>query len=74
MISRRQFLLGAATGLTLLSSPLALARPALPNERKLKFYNLHTGEHLSATYWEEGKYIPGELAVLVKSKLSTGAC
>ncbi len=26
-------------------------------ERKLKLRNLHTGEHLRATYWEDGKYI-----------------
>ncbi|MGD8784169.1 MAG: DUF882 domain-containing protein [Thioalkalispiraceae bacterium] len=66
MISRRQFLLGAATGLTYLNSPYAAARLALPNERTLKFYNLHTGEHLSATYWVEGSYIPDELTAIDK--------
>ncbi|MGD8926206.1 MAG: DUF882 domain-containing protein [Thioalkalispiraceae bacterium] len=66
MISRRQFLLGATASLSLLSSPLALARPALARERRLKFYNLHTGEHLSAIYWVEGKYIPEQLAAINK--------
>jgi len=31
---------------------------ASTGERKLKLRNLHTGEHLRATYWEDGKYIP----------------
>ncbi len=29
--------------------------------RSLKFYALHTGESLTTTYWENGRYIPGEL-------------
>jgi uncharacterized protein YcbK (DUF882 family) len=29
--------------------------------RSLKFYALHTGESLTTTYWEDGRYIPGEL-------------
>jgi len=29
--------------------------------RSLKFYALHTGETLTTTYWENGRYIPGEL-------------
>jgi len=62
MISRRKFMLGAAAGgLTLLSSPYTTARIALPDERRLKLYNLHTGEHLSATYWAEGQYQKQEL-------------
>jgi len=64
MISRRQFLLGATTGLALLSSPYVAARSALPSERKLKMYNLHTGESLKATYWVAGQYIPDELAAI----------
>ena len=64
MISRRQFLLGATGGLAILSSPYASARPALPHERKLKFYNLHTGEQLTATYWADGAYIPAELRAI----------
>ena len=30
--------------------------------RSLKFYNLHTGESLKTTYWENGSYVPEELA------------
>jgi len=64
MISRRQFLLSAASGLAILTSPYASAGLALPSERKLKFYNLHTGEHLAATYWADGVYIPSELRAI----------
>ena len=66
MISRRHFLICAASGLALLNSPRVVARSTLPAERKLKFYNLHTGEHLSAIYWAEGDYIPSELAAINK--------
>ena len=66
MISRRQFLLGATTGLALLNSPYVAARSVLPSERKLKMYNLHTGESLKATYWVDGEYIPDELAAIYK--------
>lgn len=29
--------------------------------RALSFYNLHTGERLRTTYWENGEYVPGAL-------------
>ena len=29
--------------------------------RSLSFYNLHTGESLKTTYWEQGEYVPGAL-------------
>lgn len=67
MISRRQFLLGSAvSGLTLLAAPSIAARTAAPVERKLSFYNLHTGESLNTTYWSKGKYIAAELADINK--------
>ncbi len=31
---------------------------AATGERKLQLRNLHTGEKIKATYWEDGKYIP----------------
>jgi len=31
---------------------------ASTGERKLQLRNLHTGERIRATYWEDGKYIP----------------
>lgn len=50
-----------------LGSPaLATARIALPQERKLRLYNLHTGEKLAATFWAEGEYQADELALINK--------
>jgi uncharacterized protein YcbK (DUF882 family) len=67
MNSRRKFLYGAAAGLMVLGSPaLATARLALPQERRLKLYNLHTGEKVTATFWADGEYQPDELAVINK--------
>ena len=41
---------------------VAMARTRVQvRHRSLKFYNLHTGESLKTTYWENGSYIPGEL-------------
>jgi uncharacterized protein YcbK (DUF882 family) len=46
--------LGAGCGLM-----LAAARPAAAHgaARKLDFYSIHTDEMLSATYWEDGRYL-----------------
>ena len=70
---RRRFLqlgLGATTALALpnafagLSSP-SIAQPATAEaERKLSLLNLHTGEHLHATYWAEGQYQSSELKAI----------
>jgi uncharacterized protein YcbK (DUF882 family) len=69
-INRRRFLgnlatvAGAAAATTALapaSAALAmLTAPATP--RRLKFYNLHTGENLDIVYYEKGRYIPQALA------------
>jgi uncharacterized protein YcbK (DUF882 family) len=41
---------------------VAMARTAVQlRRRSLKFYALHTGESLTTTYWENGRYIPEEL-------------
>jgi uncharacterized protein YcbK (DUF882 family) len=52
-------------GLGLVGST-ALGRRALATEsaRSIAFTNLHTGESLSATYWEAGAYVPDALAAL----------
>ena len=62
MISRRQFLLAATAGMATLCASQAFAKTAMSGERRLRFYNLHTGEKLRATYWVEGDYIQDELA------------
>jgi len=56
-LSRRGFLTsiaGVAIGLT---APGAIAATATMSDRELSFYNTHTGEKLSATFWSEGKYL-----------------
>ena len=59
---RRQILqFGAALGLGAL--PLSsLVHAAVSGERRLGFYNLHTGESLATTYWADGQYIPSSAA------------
>ncbi len=66
IIKRRDFLKLAfrhcVVGTAALSAPsLVFAKPKTPVERQLAFYNLHTGEKISTTYWAEGDYITQEL-------------
>ncbi|MFN9928974.1 MAG: DUF882 domain-containing protein [Phenylobacterium sp.] len=37
---------------------------AATEARSIAFHNLHTGESLSATYWESGRYLPDALDAL----------
>lgn len=71
MTTRRDFLKYSAIAATAsaagLVAPTVLAKshsPAPTGERALKFYNLHTGEHLSATYWVDGIYVPDQMAAI----------
>jgi uncharacterized protein YcbK (DUF882 family) len=60
-ISRRRFLrFGAlAAAVSCIPCPaLALERTTQKFERALDFYNVNTGESLSAVYWIKGKYLP----------------
>ena len=62
--SRRNFLklsFGAAASLI---APAAFSALNLKEERQLRFYHLHTGEKLTATYWAEGNYINTELSAI----------
>ncbi len=64
-LTRRGFV---ASGLALVATPvfkapvLARAVPA----RQLSFENVHTGERLSAVYWENGSYLPDALVAVNK--------
>src|SRR3954468_14892425 len=60
---RRRVLTGALglAGGTLLGPA---ARAAAPGPRSLSLLNLHTGERLKATYFEDGAYVPDALAAL----------
>lgn len=60
-VSRRLFLgLGASAAATIFGGH-ARALPS-QGERRLGFYNLHTGESFDGTYWVEGAYVPEQLA------------
>jgi len=52
---RRILQLGAMIALSSVSLP-SLAGASVSEERRLSFYNLHTGESLTTTYWAEGRY------------------
>ena len=60
MLNRREFLKWSLAGAAALAAVPSRAR-SLPAERSLKFYNIHTGEQLTATYWAEGRYQVGEI-------------
>ncbi|RKZ59523.1 MAG: hypothetical protein DRQ44_13600 [Gammaproteobacteria bacterium] len=76
--NRRRFLqlgIGASTALFLPNAFAGLSSPAVAQstvaqssiaqaERKLSLLNLHTGEHLHATYWAEGQYQTSELKAI----------
>jgi len=64
-LDRRRFirmagLVAAAAALAPASAFTMITAPATP--RRLKFYNLHTGEQLDIVYFEKGRYIPQALA------------
>src|SRR4030065_457501 len=63
MLNRRQFLKWSLAGGAALASAQSWAQ-SQPAERRLKFYNTHTGEQLAATYWADGQYLSGELAAI----------
>lgn len=64
MLNRRDFLRYALAGGALLAGAPAWARSTAPAERRLKLYNTHTGEQLTATYWAEGQYQDSGLVAL----------
>jgi uncharacterized protein YcbK (DUF882 family) len=43
---------------------LSAKKEIIQPERNLSFYNTHTGEELSATYWVEGEYQQSELKAI----------
>ncbi len=62
-LSRRRFLrISAIAAAQLVVPAVAMARTTVQlRRRSLKFYALHTGESLTTTYWENGRYISEEL-------------
>lgn len=63
-LQRRRFLQTALGTAATLATPSLWARAEQPPVRRLAFKNLHTGESLQATFWEDGRYIPDELAAV----------
>lgn len=66
--SRRNFLrMGAGVAVAVMASPV-LARTITPatssGERSLSLYNIHTGESLNSVYWQDGIYIPDQMAAI----------
>lgn len=62
---RRRFVTacaGLATTAFLTNNAIAAPLKALGAERKLAFYNTHTGESLKTVYWAAGDYVPEGLA------------
>jgi uncharacterized protein YcbK (DUF882 family) len=58
VLSRRGFLTSLAGAAVTLAAPAAMASVAAPaRDRELSFYNIHTGEKLSATFWSHGNYL-----------------
>ena len=58
VLSRRAFLTTAAGAALSLAAPgvIASVATAPQRDRELSFYNTHTGEKLTATFWADGKY------------------
>lgn len=56
-LGRRSFLLlGLASATALLSNPVS-AKIHAASERKLSFYNMHTGEEATTVYWADGDFV-----------------
>lgn len=56
-LSRRGFLTSVASVAMTLAAHGAIASAVPARDRELSFYNTHTGEKLSATFWSDGKYL-----------------
>jgi len=56
-LSRRNFLTSIAGAAITLAVPRVFASVIPATDRELSFYNTHTGEKLTATYWSDGKYL-----------------
>jgi uncharacterized protein YcbK (DUF882 family) len=62
MNQRREFLKKSILlGASMTVSPYELFAYRLPVDRKIKLYNIHTGEHLKATYWSKDHFVKSEL-------------
>ncbi len=62
-LSRRDFFRMGSVAMAATAPGLLFGRTRtpLPAEKRLAFYNLHTGEHLKTIYWAQGRYVPDAL-------------
>lgn len=60
---RRRFLrnIGGITAALAVSPSVFAKLPATPFERSLQFYNLHTGESLTTTFFADGRFVKESL-------------
>lgn len=66
-LDRRAFMkLGGAAMASLVIPQWAWGDENLISEKKLSFYNIHTGEKCSSVFWAEGEYIPEGIAEINK--------
>lgn len=56
-LSRRGFLTSIAATAITLAAPNVIASAVPARDRELAFYNTHTGEKISATFWSDGNYL-----------------
>ena len=64
-ISRRNFLkISTAAVASMAVAPSVFASKSAAHERVLQFHNLHTGEHLKATFWAQDDYVAEELEAI----------
>ncbi|ASP37752.1 hypothetical protein CHH28_03265 [Bacterioplanes sanyensis] len=66
MISRRQLLTNAArlSAVACSGAGFSLTAQSSEADRTLRLYNIHTGEHVTSTFWSNGHYIDSELQSL----------
>jgi uncharacterized protein YcbK (DUF882 family) len=63
-VHRRQFLLGALSGVATLSAMRSAAALSPSGASSLSFYHIHTGEKLTVAYREAGAVVPDALAAV----------
>jgi uncharacterized protein YcbK (DUF882 family) len=70
VLGRRGFLMASAVlltaGVALPRRAFAASAPMSSPERKLAFYNTHTGEQLKTVYWADGAYQPDSLSEIYR--------
>ncbi len=56
--------MGVVASIALLVSSLSIANDTLPASKTIGLHNLHTGERLRVTYWQDGQFLSNGLTQL----------